>query len=345
VVHRNLKRVSTDRVRGGALRVLNDGIIGRAHKISKVLKELNISGWEWLPQLKGGKQQSTSETEKAGAHFEEVISGRAVLSSHNAKGGFRIRYGRAINTGLSTIGIHPVIATLLDDPVVAGTQVKVDTPGKAATIAFVDSLEGPTVLLLDGSVRKVSTVKEAELIHDSVSKIIDLGDALISYGDFLENNKVLLPSPYVREWWEQDLEKALSDPEKLQTLLKNFPEDRLALIRRGSLPSPEEAFLVSESLDIHLHPQYTPHFDNLSVPDLIELRSKMRRQGREIIVEITSHRTEKMLQTLLVPYVRGKDDALIVGEDAQALTRLLRIGEELAPEMNFEGPLDMIKGI
>jgi DNA polymerase II large subunit len=157
VVHRNLKRVSTDRVRGGALRVLNDGIIGRAHKISKVLKELNISGWEWLPQLKGGKQESTNETEKAGAHFEEVISGRAVLSSHNAKGGFRIRYGRAVNTGLIDAR-HPPgdIATLLDDPVVAGTQVKVDTPGKAATIAFVDSIEGPTVLLLDGSVRKVA---------------------------------------------------------------------------------------------------------------------------------------------------------------------------------------------
>ena len=99
VVHRNLKRVSTDRVRGGALRVLNDGIIGRAHKLTKVLRELEISGWEWLPQLKGGKQESTNETEKAGAHFEEVISGRAVLSSHNAKGGFRIRYGRSINTG------------------------------------------------------------------------------------------------------------------------------------------------------------------------------------------------------------------------------------------------------
>ena len=91
VVHRNLKRVSTDRVTGGALRVLNDGIIGRAHKIGKVLRELNIPGWEWTAQLKGGKQESTNETEKAGAHFEEVISGREVLSSHNAKkGGFRI---------------------------------------------------------------------------------------------------------------------------------------------------------------------------------------------------------------------------------------------------------------
>ena len=57
-----------------------------AHKLTKVLRELEISGWEWLPQLKGGKQESTNETEKAGAHFEEVISGRAVLSSHNAQG-------------------------------------------------------------------------------------------------------------------------------------------------------------------------------------------------------------------------------------------------------------------
>jgi DNA polymerase II large subunit len=36
VVHRNLKRVATDRVRGGALRVLNDGVIGRAHKLAKI---------------------------------------------------------------------------------------------------------------------------------------------------------------------------------------------------------------------------------------------------------------------------------------------------------------------
>jgi DNA polymerase II large subunit len=344
VVHRNLKRVSTDRVRGGALRVLNDGIIGRAHKISKVLKELNISGWEWLPQLKGGKQESTNETEKAGAHFEEVISGRAVLSSHNARGGFRIRYGRAINTGLSTLGIHPAIATLLDDPVVAGTQVKVDTPGKAATIAFVDSLEGPTVLLLDGSVRKVHTVREAELIHNSVAKIIDLGDALISYGDFLENNKVLLPSPYVQEWWEQDLEKALGDPEKLQTLLKGLPEERLALIKQGSPPTAVEAFLISENLAIPLHPHYTPHFDNLSLSDLIELRSNMRRQGNEIIVHIASHHIELSLRAILVPYLRLENEAILSGEDALVVSRLLAIGSEL-PELNFEGTLEMVRHV
>ncbi|HKT21025.1 MAG TPA: DNA polymerase II large subunit, partial [Nitrososphaerales archaeon] len=178
VVHRNLKRVGTDRLRGGALRVLNDGVIGRANKLSKKLATINIGGWEFLSMLKGGTQQTTNETEKAGAHFEEVISGRAVLSMPRSKGGFRLRYGRSVNTGLSTVGIHPAVATLLDYPVVMGTQVKVDMPGKAATIAFVDSIEGPTILTKDGSVMRVSTVSQAEECRDALAKIIDLGDIL-----------------------------------------------------------------------------------------------------------------------------------------------------------------------
>ena len=209
VVHRNLKRVSTDRLRGGALRVLNDGIIGRAHKLEKKLASLSIPGWEWLAEIKGGAQQSTNETEQAGAHFEEVISGRAVLSMPHRKGGFRLRYGRSMNTGLSAIGIHPAVPALLDYPIVAGTQVKVDLPGKAATVAFVDSIEGPTVLLKDGTVRRISSIAEAEPLREGLVRIIDLGDILISYGDFLENNKNLPPSPYVTEWWAQDLERAL----------------------------------------------------------------------------------------------------------------------------------------
>ena len=175
VVHRNLKRVATDRLRGGALRVLNDGVIGRANKLSKKLTTLNISGWEFLSQLKGATQQTTNETEKAGAHFEEVISGRAVLSMPRSKGGFRLRYGRSMNTGLSTNGIHPSVATLLDYPVVAGTQVKVDIPGKAATIAFVDSIEGPTILTKDGSVVRVKSVAQAEELHGALAKILELG--------------------------------------------------------------------------------------------------------------------------------------------------------------------------
>lgn len=345
VVHRNLKRVSTDRVRGGALRVLNDGIIGRAHKISKVMRMLDMQGWEWLSQLKGGKQESTNETEKAGAHFEEVISGRAVLSSHEAKGGFRIRYGRAINTGLSTLGIHPAIATLLDDAVVAGTQVKVDTPGKSATIAFVDSIEGPTVLLRDGSVRRISTVKEAETFHDKVLRIIDLGDALVSFGDFLENNKAIHQSPYVQEWWLQDLERALNDREKGGIAATVISRARLADIRSGGLPTLQEALKMAEELDIPINPHYNPRFDRLSVPELKTLRGSMNLVGPEIRIEVASQQMQTALQSLLVPYRRQSDTAVIDGEAAELLIRLLRLGENLNPEGEYEDTLEMVRGL
>ena len=65
VVHRDMKRISSNRVRGGALRVLNDGIIGKSKKLLKLLGDLNIDGWEWLSQLSGGKQQGTDETKQS----------------------------------------------------------------------------------------------------------------------------------------------------------------------------------------------------------------------------------------------------------------------------------------
>ena len=344
VVHRNLKRVSTDRVRGGALRVLNDGIIGRAHKLAKILREVTIPGWEWLPQLKGGKQESTNETEKAGAHFEEVISGRAVLSSHNAKGGFRIRYGRAVNTGFSTIGIHPAIATLLDNPVVVGTQVKVDLPGKAATIAFVDSIEGPTVLLRDGSVARVNSISEAESLRNQVVRLLDLGDALIAFGDFLENNKQLSPSPYVSEWWIHDLKNAMLRNENEPLPATSFSHERLARIAQGSSPTAVEAIAISEMFGIPLSPCYTPRFDRLTASDILELRSNMRYNGSDVMVQITSHHIETALQQLLIPYTRHKDDACIEGEFAIVVSRLLRINDTLPLQLE-EDPLKIISNL
>ena len=319
VVHRNLKRVATDRVRGGALRVLNDGVIGRAHKLAKILKELQLTGWGWLAELKGGRQQSASETEKVGAHFEEVISGRPVISSPNTRGGLRIRYGRAMNTGLSTIGIHPAIPTLLDDCVVVGTQVKVDIPGKAATIAFVDSIEGPTIRLKDGSVRRVNSILEAKSCRQSLDLILDMGDALISYGDFLENNKTLGPSPYVTEWWLEDLKKAVAG--QPQTA-------HLKSILSGVFPTAAEALSISKSFDIPLHPSYSPRFDRISTAELLDLRDRSSRSGPDVVVDTESHQAEKALQHLLVPYTRDKGFAIIGGESAILFATLLDIDKK-----------------
>jgi DNA polymerase II large subunit len=331
VVHRNLKRVATDRVRGGALRVLNDGVIGRAHKLARILKDLQVPGWDWLAELKGGKQQSASETETVGAHFEEVISGRPVISSPNTRGGLRIRYGRAMNTGLSTIGIHPAIPALLDNCVVVGTQVKVDVPGKAATIAFVDSIEGPTVLLKDGSVRRVNTLAEAERLHDSLALIIDMGDALISYGDFLESNKTLTPSPYVVEWWLQDLKAAAAATAEREWTSQDTLIDagRLRAILDGAPPTASEALALSKQFDIPFYPSYSPRFDRLSLAELVELKNLSRKSGRDIDVRVTSHHIQETLQHLLVPFTRNKDTANITDEWATILGALMDIGGDV----------------
>jgi len=348
VVHRNLSRVGTDRVRGGALRVLNDGVVGRAHKLEKKLASLNVSGWEWLGQLGGGTQQSSNETEQAGAHFEEVISGRAVLSSPGRMGGFRLRYGRSFNTGLSTIGIHPALATLLDFPVVVGTQVKVDQPGKAATIAFVDSIEGPTVLLRDGSVRRIESAKEAEEVRDELAKVIDLGDALISFGDFLESNKNLPPSPYVVGWWAQDVENAFLSLSRQSPGGDGTYKEILEKITAEPLTtriSAEEALTLSHELNVPLHPRFSYRFDRLSAAELLEVRRSSHQLNDRVVIDITSHHVKLLLEHISIPHRVQGSVALVEGDDAIIFSRLLALDSGSPLSENYRDAADMIRGL
>ena len=126
VGHRGMKRISTNRVRGGALRVMNDGLIGRSRKLLTLVETLKLNGWDWLKDLKGAIQ--TGDDDAVHHRMSEVITGRPVLSMTKKIGGFRLRYGRCYNTGFATIGIHPAVPVLLSDAVVVGTQIKIDMP-------------------------------------------------------------------------------------------------------------------------------------------------------------------------------------------------------------------------
>ena len=107
-----MHRIATNRVRGGALRVMNDGLIGRNRKLSKIVQTLNLEGWSWLDNLNGAIQSGEEET--ASHHrMREVITGRPVLSMTDRYGAFRLRYGRSCNTGFATVGIHSSIPILL----------------------------------------------------------------------------------------------------------------------------------------------------------------------------------------------------------------------------------------
>jgi len=258
VNHKNMKRIKTDRVRGGALRVLNDGLIGRSKKLLQRIQQYNLEGWEWLSELKGAIQ--TGDKDSAAKRMEEVIVGRSVLSIPKKLGGFRLRYGRACNTGFACIGIHPIIAEILDHTITTGTQVKLDIPGKGATVAFVDSIETPTVRLKNGNVIKIPDVKHAVKIKNEIEKILHLGDILISFGDFLENNTQLIPTGYVEEIWIEQLREKLSkyEPDYKNTHLTRFLNE---------IPTLDEAITISLDFQIPLHPHYLYYWDQITIDE------------------------------------------------------------------------------
>src|ERR671918_1391384 len=282
VGHRGMKRISTDRVRGGALRVMNDGLIGRSRKLLKIVEILKLDGWDWLSDLKGAIQ--TGDDDDAAHHrMSEVITGRPVLSMTKKIGGFRLRYGRCCNTGFATIGIHPVVPILLNHAIVVGTQIKMDVPGKASTIALVDTIEPPLVRLNDRSVVQVSTVDQATKIRSRVDKILYLGDILISYGDFLENNAQLLPASYVEEIWALQLHSKLLTLSS-SDLIGKINNERLIQLSKDpftTFPTVEEAFEISKKFDIPLHPKYSFYWDSINIEEVLLLKEKFCIQKQE----------------------------------------------------------------
>ncbi|MHA2071912.1 MAG: DNA polymerase II large subunit, partial [Candidatus Thorarchaeota archaeon] len=59
---RDIDRIESNRVRGGAVLVLNDGVVGRAAKLAKIVNENSIKGWEWLNDL-AAKVSKAASTE------------------------------------------------------------------------------------------------------------------------------------------------------------------------------------------------------------------------------------------------------------------------------------------
>lgn len=275
VIHRGLKRIQTNRVRGGALRVMNDGLIGRNRKLLKLVETLNLEGWDWLGKVKGAIQ--TGDDDTVSHRMSEVITGRPVLSMNKNIGGFRLRYGRCFNTGFATIGIHNTIPILLDNAVVVGTQIKMDVPGKASTIALIDTIEPPIVKLNNGTVLQINTVEQARDLKSQINKILYLGDILISYGDFLENNAQLLPASYVEEIWALELFEKIKEIKEIDDKKSdNIKYNKLVdfyLNPFTTIPSIEQALQISAQFNIPLHPRYSFYWESINIKEFLFLRN------------------------------------------------------------------------
>lgn len=322
VNHKGMRRIKTDRVRGGALRVLNDGLIGRSKKLLKRIDMYKLEGWEWLADLHGADQTGDDEEGAAAKRMREVIIGRSVLSTPGRLGGFRLRYGRACNTGFAAVGFHPAVAEILGHTITVGTQVKIDMPGKGATVALVDSIEPPTVMLAGGDVVRVRDAAHAARLKGKIKEVIHLGDVLVSFGDFLENNAPLVPSGYVEEYWEAELAARIKE---------GGYEARAALGRfLEKPPSLAESLRLARDEGVPLHPRYLHYWDQITVDDLAALLEGVLHgagggggDAAAAELRLDAATCKPVLESLGVPHRVDGDEAVLSGDEAVLFNALL----------------------
>ena len=246
---RDLPRVLTNKVREGAVLVMCEGLVLKAPKIMKYVKELNLDGWDWLNEfISNNKDSGSKEVRPSEKFISDVLAGRPIFGMPMREGGFRLRYGRSRLAGLATTAVHPATMKALSGFIIAGTQMKYERPGKATVTTPCDEIEGPYIQFKDGSAKRIV---DSEEIPDGmpidvdwrIEKIWDLGELLVPVGEFLENNHLILPSPYVHEWHQQ--------------LIDKYPENYL------------EAIQQAKDLNIPLAPEYVAHYSDVSAETLM----------------------------------------------------------------------------
>ena len=336
--YRNVPRVETNRVRGGALRVVHDGLIGRSHKVLKMIDSLGIEGWNWLRDIKPPVAEADEAREFM--FMEDVLGGRPIFSFPQIQGGFRLRYGRARNTGLAAVGIHPSTMMILRRFIAIGTQLRLEKPGKAGIAAAVDSIEPPVVKLKDGSVLRLADSRESELLLESnqIEKVLFLGDILVGYGEFLENNRPLLPSGFVEAWWQELLALELTKFASVSEFCEHVHLDskELVSLQAGTEPTAQQSITISKLTGIPLHPRYTYFWENIRVEQFEYLRSKLLDPqvsaiSRNKIDIVQDAKIKEILDDLCLPHKVDKGQLILDPDQSLIMYDCLGLGTNTTP--------------
>lgn len=263
---RNLPRVPTNGIRGGACLVIAEGLCQKAPKLRKIVEKLGVPGWEFLAGV--GRQKSADEESGRGPKYlTEALGGRPILGYPHRPGGLRLTYGRARTTGLAACAVNPATMILLRKFVAVGTQVKLEYPGKAAAVALCDTIEGPIVELEDGTLTSAHDADRAEALLPSVRRVVDLGQLLVPFGEFLENNRALVPGAYTPDWHREERRAAGAPPEERP-------------------PSYEEAIQDSTRWSVPLHPRYLLFWHDLTIEELARLADWVGANGEPVDGEL-----------------------------------------------------------
>lgn len=223
-----VRNIDEARIRGGVLLVIGEGMCLKAPKIQKHTERLNVPGWDFISKFASrGKEKQTEEGEVFKSRkvppitkfMKDIIAGRPVFGGPLQAGGFRLRYGRARPSGLAAASTNPASMLALDDFITIGTQMKIERPGKACAITPSDETDGPWVVLDDGRFARFDDAPSFARVRGKVKQIWDNGELVIGYGEFMENNKNLVPAGYCTDWWASDLIEGLTHSDDVETFV------------------------------------------------------------------------------------------------------------------------------
>ncbi len=316
-VNRDLPGIP-NRVRGGLAISVGESLLLKAKKIAKIAKKIGLN-WDWVLEAKKyhGEEESGSSL---AVYLEGLVAGRPIFSYPGRWGGFRLRYGRARNTGVMASGVHPATMVLTGEFIATGTQLKREFPGKAMGAVPVDGIEGPIVLLDNGDVVKVRDVETAYRIKDRVKTILFLGDVLITYGDFRKAGEKLAPAGFVEEWWAKELKKAIESGKGEE--YAKYVDDPYSV-------DPYTAVEISKKTGIPLHPEYIHYYRILSEKDVEDLilavkKAEVEEENGRIVRAYLSPHIKQHLERAGVPHLWR--DGRIVLEEKYAYPFLFTFG-------------------
>jgi len=348
--YKNLPRVETNNIRTGLALVLTDGLPLKAAKIWKQLnkwgKDFDLEDWKWMDdflklkaKLRAGEAKKESTENKLTPNYyyiSEIVAGRPVFGYPLERGGFRLRYGRSRMTGDGSWAVSPVTMRILLDYLATGTQMRVERPGKSTALSVCDHLDGPVVVLKDGTVLYLDSEEEAIKVRNKIERILYLGDILISRGDFSEQGTKLVPAGYCEEWWLLELSKAITDKqianpaeflgisnELFEQLNKNPIKTKISLA---------DAIKISKLLSIPLHPQHTYHWIELSVAQIKQIRAEVLASTNNTITNTPE--IKNSLELIGCPHELSNGKIKITDEQMQLMKLLF--SNESNKENNLE---------
>jgi len=283
--------ISSDESVDVVIRVLLS-IAKHKNKLLKLARSLNLEGWSWLETLSFTRSPRYIE----------------LPLSQYGKGGFKIRYGRAHNTGFGTVGVHPATMVLLNGLIKPGSHLKINIAPWHVIVVPVDTIDGPIVELKDGSIVEIKNLNDIFRLNEQIVRILHLGDILISYNDLVSFNAKLKRAGFCNEWWQLLLARRMQENNNVKNIIKilGYSNEILNDVIQGIIPNNIQAVEISKKLGLPLHPQYTFNWDALSVDDFLQLRrllqsSKLTIQNDKLVLRSVPE-IKRLFKKLLIPY-------------------------------------------